>query len=98
MCGLLSLSFSGVGVCTDNHNRGGNDGYGGCYHVSAESLQTLCAFLHQSAQPRTEERGKPIIGKEALPPSNSFLLPHSVHIVYGVSVDCQLNQVLDGMW
>lgn len=59
---LFSL-YSGVGVCTDNHNRGSNDGDGGRHHMSAESLQTLCTILHQSAQPRAEERGEPIISK-----------------------------------
>lgn len=71
----FSFSFSGVGVCTDNHNRGGNDGNGGRHHMSAESLQTLCTVLHQSAQPRAEERGEPIIGKEALPAQSLFYSP-----------------------
>lgn len=52
----LSLSCSGVGVCTDNHHRGGDDGDGGGDHLSAEPLQTLCAILHQPAQPRQAER------------------------------------------
>lgn len=52
----VSLSCSGVGVCTDNHHRGGDDGDGGGDHLSAEPLQTLCAILHQPAQPRQAER------------------------------------------
>lgn len=52
----VSLFCSGVGVCTDNHNRGGDDGDGGGDHMSAEPLQTLCAILHQPAQPGEAER------------------------------------------
>uniref|UniRef100_A0A8B9FWN0 Prostate transmembrane protein, androgen induced 1 n=1 Tax=Amazona collaria TaxID=241587 RepID=A0A8B9FWN0_9PSIT len=51
----------GVGVCTDNHNRGGDDGDGGGDHVSAEPLQTLCAILHQPAQPGEAEGREPLI-------------------------------------
>lgn len=59
----VCLSCSGVGVCTDNHNRGGDDGDGGGDHVSAEPLQTLCAILHQPAQPGEAERREPLISK-----------------------------------
>lgn len=65
----VCLSCSGAGVCTDNHNRGGDDGDGGGDHVSAEPLQTLCTLLHQPAQPGQAARREPLLSKShpALP-------------------------------
>lgn len=76
----VCLSCSGVGVCTDNHNRGGDDGDGGGDHVSAEPLQTLCAILHQPAQPGEAERREPLISKScpALPTRVLCCLPNDV--------------------
>lgn len=69
----VCLSCSGVGVCTDNHNCGGDDGDGGGDHVSAEPLQTLCAILHQPAQPGETEGREPLISKScpAFQPASS---------------------------
>lgn len=84
----VCLSCSGVGVCTDNHNRGGDDGNGGGDHVSAEPLQTLCTILHQPAQPGQAARREPLLSKSrsALPATHarlSLALASSVSVIGG---------------
>lgn len=77
----VCLSCSGAGVCTDNHNRGGDDGDGGGDHVSAEPLQALCALLHQPAQPGQAAGREPLLSKShpappATPASFGWLWHH----------------------